>query len=299
MGLPCAHVIHERKALGGLHPHDFDVHWFWDQKDPHIPLCEPHQVHTSLNNKQQANTGQILSSFETIQPTQAPPKCSACYQRGHTCTSNNCPIKLKAAIAESSQCLRENGVSQTLQASNISPTSTTVSTPVRRSPFRSYLRPQSTVMGGFQTSLPSTPENYSENAVGHTQASNTLQNPILISSSPIRVPSPAKVSSCVTSLISTEHQLPTFIMPPPVPDGPSLSNIQIPSPPPPPQLLPLKPLGPKHPEMIYMRYIAEKEAWLAQNPQVSSDIDEYQKAQGWPIYHKKVLDEWRKHLGWE
>ena len=154
-------------------------------------------------------------------------------------------------------------------------------------------------MGGFQTSLPSTPENYSENAVGHPQASNTLQNPILISSSPIRVPSPAKVSSCVTSLISTEHWLPTFIMPPPVPDGPSLSNIQIPSPPPPPQLLPLKPLGPKHPEMIYMWYIAEKEAWLAQNPQVSSDIDEYWKARGWPIYHKKVLDEWQKHLGWE
>jgi len=142
-------------------------------------------------------------------------------------------------------------------------------------------------MGGFQTSLPSTPENYSENAVGHLQASNTLQNPILISSSPIRVPSPAKVSSCVTSLIS------------PVPEGPSLSNIQIPSPPPPLQLLPLKPLGPKCPEMIYMQYIAEKEAWLAQNPQVSSDIDEYQKARGWPIYHKKVLDEWRKHLGWE
>lgn len=109
MGLPCAHVVDERKASGGLRPQDFDAHWFWDRNDPRVPLREPRQVQVSSSSQRQrvANSGRILSSFEPDPPIRAPSKCSACHQLGHTRKSKICPIKLRASIAESNQRLRE------------------------------------------------------------------------------------------------------------------------------------------------------------------------------------------------
>jgi hypothetical protein len=49
MGLPCAHIINERKPLDSLHPQDFDPHWFWDYNDRRIPLRELQRVCTSVN----------------------------------------------------------------------------------------------------------------------------------------------------------------------------------------------------------------------------------------------------------
>jgi hypothetical protein len=40
----------------------------------------------------------------------------------------------------------------------------------------------------------------------------------------------------------------------------------------------------------------DKETWLKENLQVSSDMDEYRRAQNLPIYHKEILDSWRKYL---
>ena len=46
----------------------------------------------------------------------APPKCIACQAIGHTRASRNCPLKLRASIAEDTRQLREHELSQ---ASNI------------------------------------------------------------------------------------------------------------------------------------------------------------------------------------
>jgi hypothetical protein len=340
MGLPCAHVVDERKALGGLRLQDFNGHWFWDRNDPRVPLREPRRVRTSIGNQPQARTRRTLSSFETVQFTRTPPMCSACHQRGHTRTSRNCPVKLRASIAESSQLLRENEVlqvSQASRASNIPHTPILISSPARiptiGSPIGSTLSP----LGGFRVGLLTTPENIPENPIENPQAFNKSQTPILISSSPIRISSAtgtptigspirstlsqsggfqaslpttpingsnnlignpqATLQASITALISPERIERIFIIPPTIPDGPSLPPFQMPSPSPPPP--PLKPLGPKRPEMIYMQYVAEKESWLAQNPHVGTSPNEYRKARGWPVYTKEVLGQWRKHLGFD
>jgi len=88
MGLPCAHVCNAKKQLGGVVSDDFDEHWFWDRSNVHRPFREPQQACTNaqLQNRPQASTGRILSSFETTASpsARAPPMCSACHQRGHT-----------------------------------------------------------------------------------------------------------------------------------------------------------------------------------------------------------------------
>ena len=344
MGLPCAHIVDERKASGGLRPQDFDAHWFWDRNDPRVPLREPRQVQAYSSSQRVANTGRILSSFEADPSTRAPPKCSACHQLGHTRKSKNCPIKLRASIAESNQRLREREEREREEHLN---------TPARFSSFESPITggfrtsvpstPHSELSvisslqasqpgllvagsfranqpnpggfqashpnpGGFQASqpgmsvtdacLPSTPKNEPENKIKHSQKLIS-QTPILISSSPIGVLSPTKLPTQSVELNSSESQVRVFKVLLSIPDSPSFRPIQAPSPLHLPQLSPSRPLSFDRPEMIYIRYIMDKETWLKENPQVSSDMDmdEYRKARNLPIYHKEILDSWRKYLG--
>ena len=162
--------------------------------------------------------------------------------------------------------------------------------------------------GGFQASqpgmsvtdacLPSTPKNEPENKIKHSQKLIS-QTPILISSSPIGVLSPTELPTQSVELNSSESQVRVFKVWPSIPDSPSFRPIQAPSPLHLPQLSPSRPLSFDRPEMIYIRYIMDKETWLKENPQVSSDMDmdEYRKARNLPIYHKEILDSWRKYLG--
>lgn len=49
--------------------------------------------------------------------------------------------------------------------------------------------------------------------------------------------------------------------------------------------------------MIYMRYKAEKEDWLAKHPHVHEN--EYWKKRGLPIWNRRILEDHRHHLPWE
>jgi hypothetical protein len=49
--------------------------------------------------------------------------------------------------------------------------------------------------------------------------------------------------------------------------------------------------------MVYMQYVAEKKAWLAQNPEVSPSIEAYRIARGWPVWEEDILEDHRKFLG--
>ena len=120
MGLPCAHVCNAKKHLGGLVCDDFDEHWFWNRNSVHRPFRDPRQarIDPRLQNQPQANTGRILSSFETsASPHKTPPMCSACHQRGHIRTSRHCPTKMQASITEQSLRLQENKLQQASQVS--------------------------------------------------------------------------------------------------------------------------------------------------------------------------------------
>ena len=65
------------------------------------------------------------------------------------------------------------------------------------------------------------------------------------------------------------------------------------SPPPPtPELL--KPLAPSRPEMVFSRYIAEKEAWLATHPTVR--LTEYRKKRGWQTLRPALLKQHSFHM---
>jgi hypothetical protein len=136
--------------------------------------------------------------------------------------------------------------------------------------------------GGFQASqpgmlvtdacLPSTPKNEPENKIKHSQKLIS-QTPILISSSPIGVLSPTELPTQSVELNSPESQVCVFKVWPSIPDSPSFRPIQALSPLHLPQLSPLRPLSFDRPEMIYIRYVMDKETWLKENPQVSSDMD--------------------------
>jgi hypothetical protein len=169
MGLPCAHICDEKKDLGGLSIEDFDPHWFWDRTNVHIPLREPQQARRIPNNLPQASTGRTLSSFET--PTRTPPMCSVCHQRGHTMRSQNCPERLRASIARSSQALRENELLQASQASNISQLSVRFSTPPASQPSE-HIIPSSE---RFRALDPERPENASESLFADPQHTLIIQ----------------------------------------------------------------------------------------------------------------------------
>jgi hypothetical protein len=64
------------------------------------------------------NIGRILSTFEQVeqqsqsQRRRAPSKCTSCGGVGYTMRSRNCPISLRASIAEESRLLREQELLQ-------------------------------------------------------------------------------------------------------------------------------------------------------------------------------------------
>jgi hypothetical protein len=116
MGLPCAHVCDERRH-STLLPDDFHPHWYWDRESPKFLVLEPLWLpRWNKATRKAKNTNRELSGFEYQTPRRAQPICSACRNKGHTMASRNCPNKLYAAIAESNQQAREEGLSQASSA---------------------------------------------------------------------------------------------------------------------------------------------------------------------------------------
>ena len=109
-GLPCAHLYDRRRDSGGFIPDDFHRHWFWDYNSTAVPYRDPLTIQPP--NLRVAHTGRILSEFERVERTRAPPKCTACHGTGHTRASRNCPIRLHASIAEDGNRLEQELLSQ-------------------------------------------------------------------------------------------------------------------------------------------------------------------------------------------
>jgi hypothetical protein len=297
MGLPCAHVCNAKKDLGGVVSDDFDEHWFWNRRNVHRPFREPRQARTNtrLQNRPQASSGRILSSFETgASPARAAPMCSACHQRGHTRTSRHCPERLRRSIAEQSLELQRNEVQQALR--------------IPQTPLRIVARPSTSPTDSFHTAASDSDlfravenRNIPENA--HNQP-NTLQEaqpktPQRTFRMPLLTYSPRHCTlSSLDSNITPTHSTLTVpitpcphILPSPVPASPQ------------------SPFPINCPEMVYERYLREKEAWLLQHPDV--DSKDYRTARGLPILSHEVLrnqlhtmpyprvnDTWRCRIRW-
>jgi hypothetical protein len=279
MGLPCAHVCNDRKALGGLQVEDFDEHWFWDRTKVRIPLREPLQVRGPVNQPE-AITGRILSTFEVVQPTRLLPKCSACHQRGHIRTSRNCPIRLRAEIALSSQQLQENGYFQASQGNNISiATSISVTIPSTASIVAPTIHlPSISGLTGFPVPV-------------------TARNPVVTASS--NVQHTFQVQPATPDSPEHTFQVPTHLENIPAssvrdsqsPISSSISiRLSISVTPP----LVLIPLAQSRPEMIFIKYKAEKDDWLANHPYVPPN--QYRKKRGFRVRNRKILDNSRYRL---
>ncbi len=274
MGLPCAHICDERKALGGLRIEDFDDHWFWDRKNVRIPYREPRQVR-GPGGQQQARTGRVLSTFEQVEPVRSQPVCSACHQRGHTRTSRNCPERLYASIAESNRLLREQELSQSSD-----PLLSTLNPPRRIATLVNVTTAVATDSISITTTL------------AGPASSLTVFTDVYSSLAPANPP----------ATIDSDPQA-TFRMPPMYPSSPEY-NLRPPCTPfdldaymaplSPKRSSPLKPLGPNRPEMVFLRYKAEKEAWLANNPTVRPS--EYRKKRGWSTLRPSKLKEHLRHM---
>ncbi len=276
LGLPCAHLCDERRVTTGLTPLDFHPHWYWNREDTQLPYLEPLQVKNKGSQALTAqNTDRILSRFETSTLRRAEPICSACHRKGHIMTSRNCPEKLYAAIAESNRLLREQELSQSSDL--------LLSTP-------SPLRRIATIVN-VTTAV----------ATDSISVTTTLAGPI----SSLTVFTDAHSSMAPANPSITLHANPqsTFRMPPPCPSSPedNLGTPRLPfdydtyiAPPSPKRSPPLKPLGPERPEMVFLRYKAEKEAWLANNPSVRPS--EYRKKRGWKTLRPIQLKEHLRHM---
>ena len=135
----------------------------------------------------------------------------------------------------------------------------------------------------FRTGTPRISENLSENTFVSPQ--HVLQAD---STTPV-TPVPVFRRPFILSLWSTIPDSQALTLSPYISLTPSLLHL------PPPLPLPPKPLYHDRPEIIYQQYITEKESWLAKNPSVQAN--QYQKAQGWQIYSKRIIEDYRIHLG--
>jgi hypothetical protein len=62
-------------------------------------------------------------------------------------------------------------------------------------------------------------------------------------------------------------------------------------------ILDTRPIWLGRPELIYQRYLADKEAWLTAHPEVQ--LAEYRTARGLKRYQKRWLNENRRNLGFQ
>lgn len=284
MGLPCAHICDERRGTIGLVPTDFHPHWYWDRINPKLPYLDPRHVRQNLQARTAKNTSRQLSSFEYQSPRSLP-ICSACRQTGHIRTSRNCPERLQASIAESNRLLRENELSQASQASPLLPVPITLSISVTVP----STAPAVLSTAQYMAPLPFT------GLTGLTACSPSVATPVSAFVNPQET---IRTYNSLSSSPDRVFQQPISMEPGIIPDSqaptPDHSPLRIYhrsiSPPAP----PLKPLGPNRPEMIYIRYIAEKVDWLAKNPYVRPN--NYRKARGWPIWNRKTVESHRHHL---
>ena len=99
LGLPCAHVIDQRKTLGlGLVPDDFHPHWFWTRNSLVLqpPILEPLQIISrgAPRKSLKTSTKRIPSGFEaTERPKER--RCGLCNLPGHDRRSISCIVRLR------------------------------------------------------------------------------------------------------------------------------------------------------------------------------------------------------------
>ena len=99
LGLPCAHIIDERRALRlGLTPEDFHPHWFWIRNSLVLrpPILEPLQIISKGAPRKglKTSTKRIPSGFEA---TESPKerRCGLCKLPGHDRRSISCIARLR------------------------------------------------------------------------------------------------------------------------------------------------------------------------------------------------------------
>jgi hypothetical protein len=99
LGLPCAHIINERRAMGlGLTPDDFHPHWFWTRNSLALqpPILEPLQIISkgAPRKSLKTSTKRLPSSFEaTERPKER--RCGLCKLPGHDRRSISCIVRLR------------------------------------------------------------------------------------------------------------------------------------------------------------------------------------------------------------
>jgi hypothetical protein len=211
--------------------------------------------------------------------------CSECHQRGHTCTSRHCPIRIQANIAEEHQFLQENELLQASQISNksqaqlraavVSPTLSTDSFHTADL-FADALR-----VPPLQISA-----NGSENAAMDLSTTNdACQRTPTSPQRTFYMPSPTRPIGFGILCVQDSN---TALSHTPTPFELSQQRLSV-SPLAVSQQVarPLSPFPPNCPEMVYSRYLEEKQLWLAQNPYV--DAKDYRVARGWEILSIEML----------
>jgi hypothetical protein len=281
-GLPCAHIINNIQAQGlSLLPSHFHPHWYWNRYSVPEPILEPLQVISHLPRTH--STRRIPSGFEASETQER--RCGLCHLPGHTRASLRCPVNIRRVQQE---------LSRPESASLFIPRSTVQSildSATGQSTLKSAL--QSVLDLGDQLILKSTIQSILEstsqtvvNSTTQTVVSSTSQTVVNSTTLPVPESTTLPVPESTTLPVSESTTLPvpesTTL---PVPESTTL---------PVPESTDTRPIWPGRPELIYQRYLAEKESWLTAHPTVRPG--NYRKARGLEYWSIKYCKEQLWHL---
>ncbi len=252
MGLPCAHTCDIKKATGGLTPADFHKHWYWDRDSTFEPLRDPIFAGRQRNI---SSNPRVASTGRILsngeERTRQPPRCSACHLLGHSMASRNCPLKLQLSTAIRSQELQNEEIVQVQSSIPTTTVSITASIPAFSYPTTTYTPTVSPIGSQISIDLQLSPVIASNNSI----TTNQLD------------PGPGLEANLGLDL-EVDQGLDPELEPKP----------------------PKKQLSPNRPEVLMQAYLAEKNAWLTNHPNIRPI--QYRKVRKLSTPRPKILKEY-------
>jgi hypothetical protein len=259
-GLPCAHKIENTRQLE-LQPQDFHAHWFWDRYSGLVSsILEPLQVISYTSSSNQSSRRPASSTRRLPSGFEATEdkkrRCSQCRLTGHTRASPRCPVNIRR--------LKEEFAPRS--ASQLHPNPALW---VPRSTIQ-HIFDSTTKDSAFKSAVKSLLQ-----SSGQYILKSTIQS--LLNSAPESTTQPVPESTTQPVPESTTQ---------PVPESTPESTIIVAD---------TRPIWPGRPELIYRQYLAEKEAWLADNPGVGTPAS-YRRSRGLEIYSASWIRQRRQGL---
>ena len=270
-GLPCAHTL---KALQeqdqALRLEHFHTQWHLNRSGTHQLLLEPRHRSDRIiisSTKPQSSTRREPSAFEAVEAATRPraqPKCSRCHTLGHTMASKACPLRHQDLLRSSS------AVVATAETAAVNTAETAA---VNTAAVHAASIETAAVSAAADQAAPA------ETAAVNTAASQVASaETVAVHAASIET---AAVSAAVDQAAPAETAAVNTVASQAASAETVAVNAAAPA------------LRYDHPQAIYQRYIAAREAWYNAQPRGSLKTNQqYRKAIGLPQRYSKASYNW-------